>query len=576
MSPPHRTADTDRWGARAASGPVSAEGPRRSAAQRTTVGALALLCGTLFLVSGLSGNLLGQLTFGLTAATFGLAWLVWARVQAAGALLVWATCGLVVGFSTLLAIFNSGGLGAPALFALPAVPMAASWLLGRRAGVFWAIICLLPPVGLFVFDAQVPAPRLDAEALQVMHLAGPIGATLAVIAATALYEGSVSRSRAALQAALAEAERANAAKTAWLETLSHELRTPLNAVVGLSDLLEQADLPTPQRRQVELMHTASRQLLGLVGDVLDIHRIEAGQMPLAQEPLDPAQLAAEVVATLQHRAEGRGLRLRLDTEGEGAVIGDPQRLRQVLINLVGNAIKFTPQGEITVRVWLRPGSSPQHRQVELAVSDTGPGISPALQAQLFRPWAQGRGPSASREAGSGLGLHISQQLVARMGGRIELESGAGSGSTFTVSLELPACAPPAAPQPTADGPGPSAALRVLLVEDDAVSREVVAAMLSGIGCAVQVADSGPEAVRLAAAEPPEVVLMDSELPGFDGLEATRQLRALGVQCRIIALSGAARPEDRAACLAAGMDGFVSKPARLAQLRAAISAPPPAA
>jgi signal transduction histidine kinase/CheY-like chemotaxis protein len=562
--------------ARSGSARVEAEDDRRRAAQRTTIGALALLCATLLLVSIGSSNLLGQVTFAATAATFALAWLLWARVRQAGALLVGLACALVIGCSTLLAVFNSGGLGAPALFALPAVPMAATWLLGGRAGLMWAIVCLLPPIGLFVFDGQVPPPRLDPEALRVMHLAGPIGATLAVLAATALYEGSVTRSRAALRAALDEAERANAAKTAWLETLSHELRTPLSAVVGLSDLLEQADLPAAQARQVAMLHTASRQLLGLVGDVLDIHRIEAGQMPLAQEPLDPAQLAVEVVGTLQHRAEGRGLRLRLEREGSGGVIGDAQRLRQVLLNLVGNAIKFTPQGEITVRVWISPGATAQTRRLELAVADTGPGITPAVQARLFRPWAQGSSAAVTREAGSGLGLHISQQLIARMGGRIELQSSAGNGSTFSVILELPACAQPAAPPPAGAAVAAPVSLRVLLVEDDAVSREVVAAMLSGIGCQVQVADSGPDAVRLAAAEQPEVVIMDSELPGYDGLEATRRLRALGFRSRIIALSGATRPEDRAACLAAGMDGFVSKPARIAQLRAAMTAPAPAA
>ncbi|MFM2245967.1 MAG: hypothetical protein RL071_2041 [Pseudomonadota bacterium] len=569
-------AAADPCAPRCGSARVEADDDRRGVAQRTTIGALALLCSTLLLVSIVSSNLLGQVTFAATAATFALAWLLWARVRAAGALLVGLACALVVCCSTLLAVFNSGGLGAPALFALPAVPMTATWLLGRRAGVVWAILCLLPPIGLYVFDGQVPPPQLDPEALRVMHLAGPIGATLAVLAATALYEGSVARSRAALRAALDEAERANAAKTAWLETLSHELRTPLSAVVGLSDLLEQADLPPAQARQVAMLHAASRQLLGLVGDVLDIHRIEAGQMPLAQEPLDPEQLAVEVVGTLQHRAESRGLRLRLEREGSGGVIGDAQRLRQVLLNLVGNAIKFTPQGEITVRVWIRPGTTAQTRRLELAVADTGPGITPAVQARLFRPWAQGCSAAVTREAGSGLGLHISQQLIARMGGRIELQSSAGNGSTFTVSLELPACALPAAPPTAGAAVAALMPLRVLLVEDDAVSREVVAAMLSGIGCQVQVADSGPDAVRLAAAEQPEVVIMDSELPGYDGLEATRRLRALGFRSRIIALSGATRPEDRAACLAAGMDGFVSKPARIAQLRAAMTAPAPAA
>jgi len=377
------------------------------------------------------------------------------------------------------------------------------------------------------------------------------------------------------------AEAAVRAKSAFLANMSHEIRTPLNAIVGMSELLRR-ELPDADAQQ-RLGHVvdASRHLLALVNDVLDLSRIEAGKGAVEPTDFDPAALLRRAQALLADRAQDKGLTLALSAQGlPPRVHGDPARLTRVLLNLVGNAVKFTEQGGVTLSAWVQE-STPDGWSMRFEVQDSGPGLTPEHQAQLFQPFDLGDPSSTRRHGGSGLGLAITSQLVTLMGGCIGVDSRPGEGARFW--FELPLARPVDTVLSVRDDEvvAPETALRsrhagrhVLLVEDNEVNQMVASQMLQHVGLTVHVACDGQQALDQAVRSPPDLILMDVHMPRMDGLQATRAWRRheaqnAGVSVPVVALTATALDDERAACLAAGMDDHVSKPIEAAVLYATV-------
>jgi len=404
---------------------------------------------------------------------------------------------------------------------------------------------------------------------------------------------TVSARESELRTARDAAEEANHAKSRFLAVMSHELRTPLNAVLGMAELLDRAPLAAPQKRQVQQMLGASRALSGLIGDVLDLGRIEAGRLVLDPQPFELRPLLAESLALFELEAQRRhlGLSLSVDPALPARVRGDAQRIRQVLLNLVGNALKFTEQGGVSVTA--APADAARPDWLRFSVTDTGPGIAPALQPRVFDAFQQGDDSSTRRHGGAGLGLAIARQLCQALGGDIQLRSTPGQGSTFWFELPLPAVDAPASAPAPASPPGialpagaaepPAGAparppLRVLLVEDNAANRDYVAQCLAGAHLALTLGEDGLDGIARLRERTYDVVLLDWQLPGIDGPAVLALLRALEAQtgrprAHVIAVTAHAAAGDRDACLAAGADDYLAKPfgcdallARLAALR----------
>ena len=351
------------------------------------------------------------------------------------------------------------------------------------------------------------------------------------------------------------AEQASLAKTRFLATLGHEVRTPMTGVLGMSELLLGTALDERQKGYTHAIQNAGAHLLRLVNDALDIARIEAGKLELQQQDFDLRALIAEVLGLTAPMAGQRGLSFADEVAPATplALHGDPLRVRQILLNLLGNAIKFTDKGGVCLRV--SPG---QPLGIRFEVVDTGPGLNEEQQARLFQRFEQAEGArTAARYGGSGLGLAICQELALAMGGQIRVESTPGVGTRFVVELPLAAAAPPGpVPPPSAQ---PARALRVLLVEDDATVAEVICGLLRARGHQVSHAPHGLAALAQTSAYAFDIALLDLDLPGLDGLALARQLRVQSFAAPLVAVTARADAEAEQLARAAGFDGFLRKP-----------------
>ncbi|MDF2446533.1 MAG: putative Histidine kinase (modular protein) [Moraxellaceae bacterium] len=395
-------------------------------------------------------------------------------------------------------------------------------------------------------------------------------------------------SRAAAAARL-EAEKANQVKSEFLATMSHEIRTPLNAVIGLNSLLINSPLNAEQRQQVELARQAGENLLQLINDFLDFTKIEGGFVELERLPFAPETVLNETLALVRDSVDHKGVGLLSEIVAPSQLEGDPSRLRQILLNLLSNAVKFTTQGQIVLRCHeiAGPGRepaqdgqpSPPQREpdgvtwLRMEVADTGIGIPPDQQQDLFMPFTQGDSSTTRRFGGTGLGLAICAELTHLMGGRIGVRSTPGQGSLFWVELPFrrsqnrPADTPADLPAADADAFA-SGECHVLLVEDNPTNQLMTQTMLTRMGCDVDVAANGLEAVTSCQREPYDLVLMDCDMPLMDGYAATRTIREQqgpNQDVPIVALTAAAISGDREKCLAAGMDDYLAKPIRLREL-----------
>jgi len=514
-----------------------------------------------------------------------------------------------------------GGIGSPATAWFTAVPMLATMMVGNRSGLLWLSATLLFLTALFVEGGTPPSAmaELDARQFAIYHYSAKLGITLVIYSLALIYETLKNQFLETLVAA-------NRSKSEFLTNVSHELRTPLTAILGFTDVLleDDADRLSPAERSARLLtiRRNGQHLLELINDVLDLSKIEAGKMNVERLVVSPARIVGDVVTLLQVRADDKDLALSTVFEGRflTTVHTDPTRLRQILINLVGNAIKFTEAGSVTITSRLtRSGESGARLQFDVA--DTGIGMTADQIKRIFTPFTQADASSTRNYGGTGLGLAISRRLAQMLDGDITVRSAPGQGSLFRLEIsaagvsesetagglassnesglpassarrpapvalsaipsgeppdiscdESPAVIPPCR-SPNAVG-GELSGLRILLAEDGPDNRQLVGHVLRRAGAEVALAENGRAAVTcareaLAAGRPFDVLLMDMQMPVLDGYAATRELRAAGYVLPIIALTAHAMADDRRKCLEAGCDDYTTKPIKRADLVALV-------
>jgi PAS domain S-box-containing protein len=384
-----------------------------------------------------------------------------------------------------------------------------------------------------------------------------------------LLEGQIERRTRQLAAAKDAAEMANRAKSEFLANMSHEIRTPLNAISGMTHLIRRSGLGAEQQARLEHIDTANKHLLEIINAILDLSKIESGKFALDESPFMVNELVNNVLLMSSERAAAKHLQLISDVPAiDFSLIGDRPRLQQALMNFVGNALKFTEAGSITIRIRVDQEDD-KTALLGIDVQDTGVGIAKEALPRLFNTFEQADNSTTRRYGGTGLGLAITRKLARLMGGDAGAISTQGVGSTFWFTARLKK-GPPLTSNSRAADPAEAveqalrcqhAGRQILLVEDEPINREIAAAMLDNVSLQVNVAENGARAVELAASTPYDLILMDMQMPVMNGLEATRRIRANSVNMGtpIIAMTANAFVDDKANCLAAGMDDFLAKP-----------------
>ena len=448
-------------------------------------------------------------------------------------------------------------------------------LFGQISPGFWHSPVSLPPFG-FAAVLVAMGYSLSSRFRRVHNELDRLRLTL---------EEEVRERTGALQVAREEALAASRAKSEFLANMSHEIRTPMTGVIGTTQLLLETPLSGLQRDYVETVRASGEALLVLINDILDFSKMESGRMTIERAPFSLREVIEESLEIVAPLAARQGIALSADVgqTGDGlpqALVGDLARTRQVLVNLLGNAVKFTPRGGVRVELSVR-SLDDGRCEAHFAVADTGIGIPAEQLARLFVPFSQLDGSPSRRQGGTGLGLAISRRLVELMGGRIWAESAVGQGSIFHFTLAGEAALPPprrpAVPRRLDRGLARRYPLSILLAEDHPVSRQVTAGLLAHLGYEADLANDGLEVLAALEDRPYDVILMDVQMPELDGLEVTRRIRrqlADRPQPRIIALTAHAMSWDRERCLEAGMDDYLSKPVQIATLETALAAASP--
>ncbi|WP_266222322.1 response regulator [Paraliomyxa miuraensis] len=517
--------------------------------------------GRLLLVAALGLAVLGF---------FGVLWLVRTRGLA-------GLAGHTMAALLSVTLLESKGLYDPPILGPLVFPVMVTFASGRRGGWVWC------GLGIAAFAWQAARTPGDAAA----NGAWVMGLCLIVISLTAMahvFEVAQERSFLAQERAREAIQNAVETKSRFLANMSHEIRTPMNGVLGMLGILLDTPLRDDQHECAKIAHDSGVALLGLLDDVLDFSKIDAGQLVLRRAPFRLCELVESVLTSLEVSASRKGIELRASygLDLPPLVLGDQQRVRQILINLVGNAIKFTDRGYVRVRVEARAAGGDEAR-IHCSVEDTGIGIAVDEQPSVFDSFQQVDGSTTRLREGVGLGLAIVSELVQMMGGTRGVLSEPGRGSTFWFELPLPAADEAAAAEHSdrvhgqggLDGEADEIirGMRVLVVEDNAINRRVAHRLLSNLGCHVELACDGHEAVTCVELDGYDLVLMDVQMPRMDGLQATVEIRrreqGRGRRLPIVALTAHAMLEDRERCLAVGMDGYVTKPIQPRELVTAL-------
>jgi len=438
-----------------------------------------------------------------------------------------------------------------------------------------------------VGEGRLEPIRVSCTGDEIEFLGESFNAMIAALAASReevhqhqeFLEQRIQERTEALQEATQKALAASKAKSEFLANMSHELRTPMTGILGMIDILLDGRLGREQREQLLTARSCANALLALLNDLLDLSKIEAGRMELEEIPYDPRSLVEECCRSMLPKAAGKGipLKLWLAPELPKQVSGDPLRFRQILLNLLGNAVKFTEEGYVEVRLGSRLSPAGRRRELTLEVIDTGPGIPSDKLASVFEPFTQGDGSISRKFGGTGLGLAITRRLVEMHEGSIALRSDLGKGTAFRVTLPVK---PMERTAECVSCPAPSAGLRwegrespgrILVVEDNPVNQKVVSAILKKHGYEVGLANHGGEALEALEAAEFELVLMDLQMPVVDGLETTRRIRqeSRWKDLPIVAMTAHAMKGDKERCLEAGMNDYLSKPVSKSHLIAMV-------